>query len=115
MASITEIEQKVNALAVRIADEFDALRQEFGLGGALTIAWTAVLGKPNIFASDWSLIGSKPTVFPPSAHIHTTAEISDFVTAVNALIAAGGGSPTAGLLFNYPANSGLVALIFEDF
>lgn len=86
MASITQIEQKVDALAVRIADEIDAVRAEIaalpGGGGVTTLDWASVTGKPS--------------TFPPSAHTHVAADVTDFSAAADARIAAAGlgGAPS---------------------
>lgn len=118
MASVTQIEQKVTALAQRIADEFDAIRHEFGLGPAASLPWTAITGRPLAFPSDWAIVDNKPLTFPPSAHAHLTTDITDFTDAVNILIAAsggggGGGGGGEGFQFDNSTNSGLLAL-FED-
>lgn len=76
MATITQIEQEVTALAVRIANEIDALRAELALvtpGGTPIVAWGDITGKPTTFA--------------PSAHTHASTDITDFATAVDARIA----------------------------
>jgi len=35
---------------------------------AQNVPWTGVTGAPSSFPSDWSVITSKPTVFPPATH-----------------------------------------------
>ena len=34
----------------------------------------------------WFAVDGKPTAFPPTAHTHTSSEITDFVQAVNDII-----------------------------
>ena len=76
MATLTEIEQKVIALGVRIADEIDAVRAEIVISSG---------GAP-----DWSMVQNKPSTFTPAAHTQTASTITDFNTAVDARIAAAG-------------------------
>lgn len=120
MATITQIQQQVDALAVRIADEIDKVRLEIGTASGATPEWAAILNKPTSFtpsahtqtadtitdfdaavdarialaggggAPDWASITGKPTSFAPSAHAHVVAEITDFTAEVNSLIAAAG-------------------------
>lgn len=40
------------------------------------VEWADILSKPTLFGSDWDLVDSKPTVFPPSTHEHNWQEIS---------------------------------------
>ena len=120
MASITQIEQKVDALAVRIANEIDTLRAEIGVSSGATPEWANIIGVPSTFTPadhtqasstitdfaaavdarialagggdtpDWTSITGKPTEFAPSAHTQASSTITDFAAAVDARIALAG-------------------------
>ena len=120
MATLTEIEQKVIALGVRIADEIDAVRAEIGVSSGATPEWANIIGVPSTFAPsahtqasstitdfaaavdarialagggatpDWASITGKPSTFAPSAHTQASSTITDFAAAVDARIALAG-------------------------
>jgi len=77
MTTVTQIIQKVDDLAVRIAAEIDALRGEIGTGGGG--------GSGGVVA--WNDITAKPDTFAPSAHTHIASEITDIETYVDGRIA----------------------------
>jgi hypothetical protein len=52
--------------------------------GRQDAAWVAVAGG----ATDWSDITGKPSTFPPSAHTHTAAQVTDFAEAVDDRVTA---------------------------
>lgn len=76
MATITQIEQRIDELARAVGDDIQALRVLVGSGG----------GGGGIV--DWPDITNKPLVFTPAAHTHVVADITNYVTSTNALIAA---------------------------
>lgn len=120
MATITEIQNSVNALAVRVANEIDALRTEMGSVSGATPEWDTILSKPSVFppdahtqasstitdfndavdarialagggdTPDWASITGKPATFPPEAHTQASSTITDFDAAVDARIALAG-------------------------
>lgn len=120
MATVTQIQQQVTALGVRVAAEIDKLRTEMGSLTGVTPEWTAIIGKPSTFppsahtqdvstitgfdpavdarialagvggAPDWSTITNKPATFAPSAHTHVAADITNFNAAVDTRIALAG-------------------------
>jgi hypothetical protein len=77
MATITQIEQRIDELARTVGDDIQALRvlvAAGGGGGSGSLAWNDITGKP--------------LTFTPSAHTHPTTDIQGFEAAVDALIAA---------------------------
>lgn len=62
----------------------------------------AAISKAEWSLIGWNDIGSKPTTFPPEAHDHTVADITDLTanyynkSEVDALIESGGGDPGGG-------------------
>lgn len=50
-----------------------------------------IQNKPTLFDGAYSSLTGVPSNFPASAHTHTSSEITDFTSAVNALITAGTG------------------------
>jgi hypothetical protein len=120
MASITQIEQKVEGLAVRIADEIDAVRQEMLALSAGSIAWAAITGKPLTFdpaphlsalVTDFASAVTAQTATDISTALatatFTASRVSDFNEALLDFLAGGGIVAGAGLTITYddPANA----------
>lgn len=104
MATTTQIEQQVTALAARVANEFDTLRAQVnaipGSGGEFTVDWTSqVTGKPTTFTPSahthataditglQAYVDGRVGAVAPAAHTHVAADVTDFNTAVDARIA----------------------------
>ena len=60
--------------------ETDTNRTKYGNG---TLAWAdlaySVADASGVASVDWDAVLNKPTTFPPSAHTHVIADITDYV------------------------------------
>lgn len=79
--------------AVTLAKTSAAVQASLGLADTALqpgaqIPWTDVTGKPAFFSGAWGDLTGVPATFPPSAHTHPAAEISDSTAAGRALLTA---------------------------
>lgn len=81
MTTYTEIDQRVRALAIRVADEIKAVK--------------ASVASITVGAASWLTLTNKPSTFPPNAHTQLAASITDFNAAVDARLPAPAAASTA--------------------
>ena len=54
----------------------DGTEMESAIGGAQTINWETLAGKPSIFPTSWDSIQDKPETFPPDMSAIETIELT---------------------------------------